>query len=109
VAISYSKVMPFDTFWDDTLIFFYSSVFPHLWDIKNASICTSVIYLHSVFFKLFTWVLLSLCCCEQAFSICSCSARASHYSGFSFLAAQALEHAGFSSFTCWALELWLRN
>ena len=42
--------MPFDTFWDDTPIFFYSRVFPHLWDIKNASICTSVICPHSLSF-----------------------------------------------------------
>ena len=36
-------------------------------------------------------------------------AHTSHCGGFSCLAAQALEHAGFSSFTSWALDLWLRN
>ena len=38
-----------------------------------------------------------------------CSAHTSHCVGFSCLAAQALEPAGFSSFTFWALDLWLRN
>ena len=51
VAISYTNEMPLDTFWDDTPIFFYSCVFQHLWHIKNASICTSVICLHFMYFK----------------------------------------------------------
>ena len=51
MAISYTNEMPLDTFWDDTPIFFYSCVFQHLWHIKNASICTSVICLHFMYFK----------------------------------------------------------
>ena len=38
-----------------------------------------------------------------------CGLHASHCGGFSCLAAQALEHAGFSRFTSWALQLWIRN
>ena len=38
-----------------------------------------------------------------------CSVHTSHCVGFSCLVAQALEHAGFSSFTSCALDLWLRN
>ena len=34
----------------------------------------------------------------------SCGSRASHFSGFSYCAAQALRCAGFSSFGLWALE-----
>ena len=62
VAISYTNEMPLDTFWDDTPIFFYSCVFQHLWHIKNASICTSVICLHFMYFK----VTIATCALKQA-------------------------------------------
>ena len=50
-----------------------------------------ILLLHSVplltlflFQSLFILLMLGLHCCEWAFSSCSCSARASHCSGFSF-------------------------
>ena len=38
-----------------------------------------------------------------------CGVHTSYCGGFSCSVSQALEHAGFSSFTSWALQLWLRN
>ena len=59
---------------------------------------------------------LGLRCCTRAFSGCrewgqlsSCSARASHCSGFSCCGACALEHEGFSSCSSQALELRLSS
>ena len=63
-------------------------------------------------FNIFIYLLLAalgLHCCVQAFSSCgewglrsSCSARASHRSGFPGRGPQALGHVGFSSCGTWA-------
>ena len=45
--------------------------------------------------------------CGKRELLSSCSAWASHCSGFSCCRGQARGHAGFSSFSTWAQELWL--
>ena len=47
---------------------------------------------------------LSLRCCIRAFS--SCGVRSSHCGGFCCCRAWALEHAGFSTCSTWAQQLW---
>ena len=70
---------------------------------------------HILFFKIYFFPVLYLHC-FSVFSLVlvssghsGCGAHASHCNGFSSLAAEALERTGFSSFTSWAVELWLRN
>ena len=75
--------------------------------IKNKIILLSL----NLFFcctgsSLLQWLLSSS---GEWWPLSSCNVRTSHCGGFSHLTAQALEPTGFSSFTCWALELWLRN
>ena len=57
------------------------------------------------------WAVLGLCCCVGFILIagkpgllCSCSAQASHRSGFSCCGAQDLGQVGFSSLDTWAQE-----
>ena len=69
-----------------------------------------LLYLNILFCRtgssLLQWLLSSS---GEWWPLSSCNVRTSHCGGFSHLTAQALEPTGFSSFTCWALELWLRN
>ena len=102
----------FPNFTNFDLMFYY-------WNkIVNSELITVYLKLRiksHIIFKIYLFAILTLHCCNgfylilMSWPLCSCSVRTSHCHDFSCLAAQALERAGFSSFTSWALDFWLRN
>ena len=64
-------------------------------------------YIHFLYSNFIAWVFFPSIWQVVATLWLQCTA--SHCGGFSCLAAQALERAGFSRFTSWALQLWIRN